>query len=377
MKFLSIIAFAGLMLTAVACGDKEDNSLEGKKAKLVALQTQQAEIQASIKALQAEIEKAEPNKSVKVKSVSTMPIISQQFDHFVEATGRLDAVNNVLVSPQMGGAITALYVKEGDMVTKGQRIATIDNTVMRNSIQEIMIQLETAKTLFERQKALWEQKIGTEVQYIQAKAQVESIEKRLATLKSQDAMNIVVAPISGQIDEVRMKPGEMSAPGIGIVRIVNSANLKVVASVPDTYAGTIAKGDVVQIRFPDLNKEMTARLTFVGQTINPASRTFPVEAQLSSVGKQLKPNLTAEIKINDQSRAGVIAIPQNIVQRTEQGTVVYVAVKEGNQFVAKQRIISTGLSYDGKVEVLTGLTVGDLLISEGYQELVDGQVVSF
>mgnify|MGYP006144424377 FL=1 len=377
MKFLSIIAFAGLMLTAVACGDKEDNSLEGKKAKLVALQSQQAEIQASIKALQAEIEKAEPNKSVKVKSVSTMPIISQQFDHFVEATGRLDAVNNVLVSPQMGGAITALYVKEGDMVTKGQRIATIDNTVMRNSIQEIMIQLETAKTLFERQKALWEQKIGTEVQYIQAKAQVESIERRLATLKSQDAMNIVVAPISGQIDEVRMKPGEMSAPGIGIVRIVNSANLKVVASVPDTYAGTIAKGDVVQIRFPDLNKEMTARLTFVGQTINPASRTFPVEAQLSSVDKQLKPNLTAEIKINDQSRAGVIAIPQNIVQRTEQGTVVYVAVKEGNQFVAKQRIISTGLSYDGKVEVLTGLTVGDLLISEGYQELVDGQVVSF
>ncbi|MFN3783295.1 MAG: efflux RND transporter periplasmic adaptor subunit [Spirosomataceae bacterium] len=377
MKFLSIIAFAGLMLTAVACGDKEDNSLEGKKAKLVALQSQQAEIQASIKVLQAEIEKAEPNKSVKVKSVSTMPIISQQFDHFVEATGRLDAVNNVLVSPQMGGAITALYVKEGDMVTKGQRIATIDNTVMRNSIQEIMIQLETAKTLFERQKALWEQKIGTEVQYIQAKAQVESIERRLATLKSQDAMNIVVAPISGQIDEVRMKPGEMSAPGIGIVRIVNSANLKVVASVPDTYAGTIAKGDVVQIRFPDLNKEMTARLTFVGQTINPASRTFPVEAQLSSVDKQLKPNLTAEIKINDQSRAGVIAIPQNIVQRTEQGTVVYVAVKEGNQFVAKQRVISTGLSYDGKVEVLTGLTVGDLLISEGYQELVDGQVVSF
>lgn len=377
MKFLSIIAFAGLMLTAVACGDKEDNSLEGKKAKLVALQSQQAEIQASIKALQAEIEKAEPNKSVKVKSVSTMPIISQQFDHFVEATGRLDVVNNVLVSPQMGGAITALYVKEGDMVTKGQRIATIDNTVMRNSIQEIMIQLETAKTLFERQKALWEQKIGTEVQYIQAKAQVESIERRLATLKSQDAMNIVVAPISGQIDEVRMKPGEMSAPGIGIVRIVNSANLKVVASVPDTYAGTIAKGDVVQIRFPDLNKEMTARLTFVGQTINPASRTFPVEAQLSSVDKQLKPNLTAEIKINDQSRAGVIAIPQNIVQRTEQGTVVYVAVKEGNQFVAKQRVISTGLSYDGKVEVLTGLTVGDLLISEGYQELVDGQVVSF
>ncbi|MFN3588585.1 MAG: efflux RND transporter periplasmic adaptor subunit [Spirosomataceae bacterium] len=377
MKFLSIIAFAGLMLTVVACGDKEDNSLDGKKAKLVALQSQQAEILATIKTLQAEIEKAEPNKSVKIKSVSTMPIVAQQFDHFVEATGRLDAVNNVLVSPQMGGAITALYVKEGDMVTKGQRIATIDNTVMRNSIQEIMIQLETAKTLFERQKALWDQKIGTEVQYIQAKAQVESIEKRLSTLKSQDAMNVVLAPISGQIDEVRMKSGEMAAPGIGIVRIVNSANLKVVASVPDTYAGTIAKGDVVQIRFPDLNREMTARLTFVGQTINPASRTFPVEAQLSSVDRQLKPNLTAELKINDQSRAGVIAIPQNIVQRTEQGTVVYVAVKEGNQFVAKQRVISTGLSYDGKVEVLTGLTAGDLLISEGYQELVDGQVVSF
>jgi RND family efflux transporter MFP subunit len=295
----------------------------------------------------------------------------------VEATGRLEAENNVFVSPQTGGALTKVFVKIGDFVSKGQKIATIDNSILRNSMQEVEIQLETAKTIFERQKNLWDQKIGTEVQYIQAKSAVESLERRINTLKSQDVLNVVLAPISGVVDEVRLKAGEIAAPGVGILRIVNFNELKVVANVPDTYAGTIAKGDMVKIKFPDLQKEISAKLSYVSQTINQVSRTFTVEAKVPMTDKSFKPNLTALVTINDQSTGGAIVIPQNYIQNTEQGSIVYIATTEGNKKIARAKIVKTGLSYDGKIEIKSGLTVGDALITEGYQEIVDGQAINY
>lgn len=376
-NIIKTLVIAALATIVVACGKKEDSSLKGKKDQLVQLQKEAATLDEKIQKLQVEIDKLEPNKIEKIKTVSVSPIIPGTFQHFVESTGRLEAENNVFVSPQMGGAITQVYVKAGDFVSKGQKIATIDNSVLRNSIQEIEIQLETAKTIYERQKNLWDQKIGTEVQFIQAKTQVEALQRRITTLKSQDGMNIVTAPISGVVDEVRFKAGEMAAPGVGIVRIVNFSDLKVVANVPDTYAGTIAKGDMVKIKFPDLQKEISARLTFVSQTINQVSRTFVVEAKVPNIDKSLKPNLTAIININDQSKSGAIVIPQSFVQNTDQGNIVYVAVVEGNKKIAKAHQVTTGLSYDGKIEVKSGLSSGDMLITEGYQEIVDGQLINY
>lgn len=377
MKRTTIGALIALFITTLACGEKNPQTIEEKKAKLAQLQTEQATLNSTIKALQADIDKLSPDQVIKVKSVATQVVSPAGLDHYVETTGRLDAVNNVLVSPQMGGAIAQVFVKEGDMVAKGQKLAVIDNTVMRNSIQEVLIQMETAKTLFERQKALWDQKIGTEVQYIQAKAQVDALEKRLATLKSQDAMNIVTAPIAGMVDEVRFKAGELAAPGLGILRLVNSANLKVVANVPDSYAGTLAIGNKAIIRFPDLNKEIVSTISFVGQTINPSSRTFTVEARIPAGDRDLKPNLTAELRINDQRRANAISIQENIVQRTDVGDIVYVAVKEGAGYVARLRNVKKGLSYNGRVEIVSGLSAGELLITDGYQELVNGQAIQF
>lgn len=366
-----------LTLTTVSCGDKNDDSLEGKKAKLESLQGDLDKLTKEISILEKEIGVLDPEKiEDRVTSVKAMPITTQNFSHFVEANGRLEAINNVFVSPQMGGALTSVLVKEGDFVNKGQTIATIDNSVMRNSISEIKIQLETAKTLFERQKALWDQKIGTEIQYIQAKAQVESLEKRLTTMQSQDAMNVVKSPISGYVDEVRMKSGEMAAPGLGIVRIVNFSNLKVVANIPDTYAGTIQKGDIVSIKFPDLNKEINSSLSFVSQTVNQVSRTFTAEAKVPT-DRQLKPNLNAVVKIKDQAKAAAIVIPQNLIQRTERGDIVYIAEKDGDKQIARSREVKTGLSYNGEVEILSGLNAGDILITDGYQDLVDGVIVSF
>ena len=366
-----------MVFVTVSCGKKEDNSLAGKKRQLDALQKESSTLTDKIQALQGEIDKLEPNQVVKTKTVAVSPIVSSNFQHFVEASGRLEAENNVFVSPQTGGAITKVFVKIGDNVVKGQKIATIDNSILRNSMQEVEIQLETAKTIYERQKNLWDQKIGTEVQFIQAKSSVESLEKRINTLKSQDVLNVVLAPISGVIDEVRLKAGEIAAPGIGIVRIVNFSDLKVVANVPDTYAGTISKGATVNIKFPDLQKEISAKLSYVSQTINQASRTFTVEAKVPNFDKSLKPNLTAILNVNDQSRGAAIVITESLVQNTEKGSIVYVAETEGNKKIARAKIVKTGLSYDGNIEILSGLSTGDLLITEGYQEIVDGQLINY
>lgn len=361
-----------------ACGgESKGDSLADKRAKLTELQQQQATLSEEIKMLQADISKLDTNKVVIATSVVVSPITATNFQHFVEGTGRLEAENNVFVTPKMAGAITKIYVKEGDYVKKGQTVATIDNTVMKTSMNAINAQIETAQVLFDKQQSLWDQKIGTEVQYIQAKAQLDALKKQMATVKAQNDMNIVRSPISGYVDEVRSQEGEMASPGLGILRVINFDQLKVVAEIPDTYAGTISKGDVVKINFPDLQKEITATLKFVSQTINPVSRTFTIEAAVPKVDKQLKPNLTAIVNINDQSRSGAIVIPRNLIQRTEEGDLVYVAVMEGNKKVARSRAITTGLTYDGDIEVTAGLSAGDMLITQGYQDVVDGQVITY
>lgn len=376
-RILGLALALSMMIFATSCGSKDANTLEAKKAKLTELKKSQTELTAEIKALETELEKSSPLKIEKSKLVAVSTLATTNFQHFIDATGRVEAENNQFITAQSGGAITKLFVKEGDFVNKGQTIATIDNSILRNSMQEVMIQLETAKTIYERQKALWDQKIGTEIQLIQAKTSVESLEKRILTLKSQDALNVVVSPISGYVDEVRLKAGEMAAPGIGIVRVVNFNNLKVTANIPDTYAGTISKGNIAQINFPDISKSTKASLSFVSQTVNQVSRTFTVEAKIPAFDKMLKPNLTATLLINDQNKANVIVIPENMIQNTEKGSIVYVAEEEGKNQVARARQVVTGLSYNGQIVINSGLQAGDKIIIEGYQDMVDGQIIKF
>jgi len=376
---LSNIAFAFIILAVVAaCSKGGGNSVEQKKEELAKLQAEEKSISEKIQKLQGELKVIDPKQEAeKVLSVAVTTVSAQNFQHYVEFQGRLDAKNNIFVSPQVGGAITHLYVKEGDYVKQGQTIANIDNSVMKQSLQEVEVQLETAKVFFNKQKNLWDQKIGTEVQFIQARSNVESLEKRLATLQSQLAMTKVTAPINGFVDEVRQRAGELAAPGLGIVRIVNSDNLKVVAQAADSYAGTIKQGDVVTIKFPDLGKETTAKLSFVSQTVNPASRTFTIEASVAKIDKQMKPNMTAILNVNDQTKSNAIIINRNLIQQDESGNIVYVAVTEGGKRLARSRKITTGLTYGSDIEIVSGLQAGELLINQGYQDLVDGQLISF
>ncbi|MCF0042229.1 efflux RND transporter periplasmic adaptor subunit [Dyadobacter fanqingshengii] len=378
MKRHILILTAMTILLASCGGDEKKEGLAGKKEELAKLKTERAENEKKIKALEIEITKLDPNKAAeaKVKPVTIDTLDAATFRHYVELQGTVDAKNNVLVTPKTGGAIVAMYVKEGDYVKAGGIIGKIDNSILSESVEELKTQMSLANTIYEKQKNLWDQKIGTEIQYLQAKNNKESLERRMSTLNSQLAQTNIVSPMAGVVDMVNVKVGETASPGVGVVRIVNLNNLKVTAKVSDTYAASVKKGDEVIVKFPDLKKEYKARITFVSTTVDPLSRTFSIEANLPS-GKDIKPNMMAQIQINDAISKNALAIDQNYVQSTEKGNVVYVAVTEGNKKVAKAKEVKTGLSYNGKVEILSGLAAGDQLITLGYQEVSDGQPISY
>ena len=379
-------AYYAIILTTalfVACGGEKNKNagsgdLQSKREELAELKSQQSELATKIKALEAEVAKADPKKSEEVRSkdVTVAPVAATTFRHFVELQGTIDAKNNVQVSPKSGGVVTAVYVKEGDNVRAGQPIAKVDDQLLRESLAEVKTQLSLATTVFEKQASLWKQQIGTEIQYLQAKNNKEALERRLSTLNAQIGQSTVTAPISGVVDQVSVKVGQSAAPGIGLVRIVNLSQLKVVAKVADTYAGSVRKGDAVVIRFPDVNKELNSRISFVATTVDPLSRTFTIEAPLPS-DNSLKPNMLAQVKINDETKGNAIVINQNLIQSTENGQLVYVAVNEGSKKVAKARPVKTGQAYGGKIAITEGLRAGDQVVTAGYQDLVDGQPINF
>ncbi|MCF0071477.1 efflux RND transporter periplasmic adaptor subunit [Dyadobacter sp. CY261] len=373
-NILIIIALASLL---AACSAKKEG-VEGKKEELAALKAEQAENEKKIKALEIEIGKLDPKKTTeaKVKPVSIDTLNAETFKHYVELQGTVDAKNNVLVTPKTGGAIVAMYVKEGDAVRAGSVIGKIDNSILTESIEELKTSLSLANTLYDKQKNLWDQKIGTELQYLQAKNNKEGLERKLSTLNTQIAQTNIVSPMAGVVDLVNVKVGEMASPGVGVVRVVNLSNLKVSAKVSDVYAASVKKGDEVIVKFPDLKKEYKARVTFVSTAVDPLSRTFTIEANLPS-DRDIKPNMMAQVQINDATSKNALAIDQNYVQSTEKGDVVYVAVTEGNKKVAKAREVKTGLAYNGKIEIRSGLSAGDQLITLGYQEVSDGQPISY
>lgn len=376
MKVYYAIALTTSLLAA--CSQEKKSDVQSKRDELTELKKQESELTAKIKTLEGDLAKLEPkNEEVtRVKDVTVAPVTATTFRHFVELQGTIDAKNNVQVSPKSSGVVTAVYVKEGDNVRAGSVIAKVDDQLLRESIAEVKTQLSLASTVYEKQAALWKQQIGTEIQYLQAKNNKETLERRLSTLNAQLSQSSVTSPISGVVDQVNVKIGQSAMPGVGLVRVVNLSQLKVVAKVADTYSGSVRKGDDVMIRFPDLNRELNSRVSFVSTTVDPLSRTFTIEAPLPS-DNSLKPNMLAQVKINDKTVGNAIVINQNLIQSTENGQLVYIAVNEGGKKVAKARTVKTGESYGGKIAVTEGLKAGDQLVTVGYQDLVDGQPINF
>ncbi len=358
-----------ITLFAFACSKPAGD----KKAQLADLKKQKSEIDNKIIALEKQM--GDNKSEIKITNVVVSPVKAQVFKHYVEVQGNLDSDNNLSVSPKMGGVITQVPVKVGDRVGAGQVLVVIDDATLRQTMAEIQTTYDFAKTTFEKQQNLWNQKIGSEIQYLQAKNNKESLERRMASLQTQMAMARVTSPIAGTIDAVNVKVGEQAMPGVGVVRVVNLTQMKVKAKVADTYINNIKKGDPVIIKFPDISEEKQARITFAGQVVNAQTRTFDIEVLMINQDNKLKPNLLSIVSVNDKVIQNALVVDENLVQNTELGKIVFTAETEGGKTVAKMRKIETGLSYNGKVIVLKGLKEGDQLITVGNQDLVDNQQI--
>ncbi|QCR23812.1 efflux RND transporter periplasmic adaptor subunit [Pontibacter sp. SGAir0037] len=376
MKRVLGISFAAAITLLAACTNNPD-----KAAQLEALKKEQAELQTQIAQLEAELKAEGKGEQAQQKTVpvSVTAVTQEPFKHFLEVQGRVDFDQSAFVSARVPGVLTSVRVQRGDKVSKGQVMATIDAMLVEQNIQELRTRLELAKVAYEKQKNLWDQKIGTEMQYLTAKNNYESLQRNLATLQEQRNQYNIIAPINGVVDEVVPNAGEAVSPGVGIVRVVNTAGGKVVAEVSEAYLSKIKKGDEAVVYFPDLQQEATATVQVVSQYINPTSRTFIIELKLQNLGREvvLRPNLVSVVRIQDYKNETAISVPVNLVQKDEKSQFVYVAKKEGNGYIATRQEVDTGVSYDGRVEVLKGLSASDQVITAGYQNLNEGQPVVF
>jgi membrane fusion protein, multidrug efflux system len=364
----AILFVAGSILAACSATSSDD-----KTKQLAELKNQQAELTKQIAALEKEMP---PDTTVKVKAkeVNITEVTLRKFDHYVQTQGLVDAEDNVVVSPKTPGLVTQVYVQEGQAVKKGQVLAQLDNAMILRNIEGLRSQVELANSVFQRQQNLWNQKIGTEVQYLQAKANKENLEKQLASLEEQNDMTRVKAPITGTVDEVNAKEGEMASPQMPAFRVVNTSNLKLTAKVSEAYVTNIAKGNKTIVTIPELNQDIEARVTFVGRTIDPLSRTFNVEVKLPSYGN-LRPNMTGVIKVVYFTEANAITVPVNVVQTLNNEKVVYVAESDGKNLVARKRVVTVEGVFDNLAQIKSGIKAGDKIISFGYQGLSDGEVI--
>ncbi|HMV08595.1 MAG TPA: efflux RND transporter periplasmic adaptor subunit [Cyclobacteriaceae bacterium] len=358
-----------LALLVAACGE---GGKSDKKAELEKLKKERADLDAKI----AELEKdstvvGKDTTKLKLKEVNVLELQPRAFNHYVQTQGRVDAEDNILVSPKTQGVVTAVYVKEGQSVSKGQVLAQIDNSVIVSNIQAMEAQLKLATAVYERQKNLWDQKIGTEVQFLQAKATKENLEQQVTALRDQNDMTRIKSPINGTVDQVVAKIGQGAMPGQPAARVVNTSDLKLVAGISEAFVSNIKKGDKVEVTIAELNKPFKGTVTFVGKTIDLMSRTFPIEVKLPS-DAALRPNMTAVIKVIYQTEQNAIVVPVNTIQTVNNEKIVYIAETKGNNTVARKKVVEVvGVFGDGAQ--VKGLNKGDKLVTVGFQSLSDGE----
>ena len=378
MKKIQYLLVVLVLATAIACGGEQvdQKPTTAKEARTLLSQKRQKmnEIKKEMDELQDLIAELDPE-SVKEKEVNVKidKLVVKDFNHYVEVQGNvMTAQDPAFASSETGGRITELKVKEGDFVKKGSLIAIINLESINKSIAQIDKSLELARDIYKRQENLWKKNIGSEIQYLQAKNQVESLEKNKESLEFELTKANVYAPASGYIDMVMSKTGEMAGPGAPIVQILNTNALKVVAAVPEIYLGNVKRGEKVTVTFPALDAEQNARVIAIGRTINPTNRTFEVEATVGTMNGMLKPNLLATMLVNDYAAKDVVVIPDELIQQDVSGATFVMTVE--NKRAAK-KVITLGKTYRNETIVSTGLTGNEVLITKGATSVSDGDLV--
>jgi len=381
-NILSILIFS-LVLTACG-GDSaitsvEDviasSDLEAIKTKRAEIKTQQTTVQEQLKALDAAIKELDKTDNATLITVQTVK--DTLFQHFIELQGNVETTQNVIIYPEFQGTLTRVFVTEGDRVSKGQVLARIDDGGLSSQLGQLEAQAALAKTTYERQKRLWDQSIGSEIQYLQTKTSYESAEKAVNQMKSQLAKTAVRAPFSGVIDDVITEQGTVVSAGQQLFRIINLKDMHIKADVPERFIKNVTKGKNVTVEFPILGKTITTTIKQTGNYINPNNRTFSVEVDVPNTAGTIKPNLTAKLKINDYTSENAILIPLHVISEDGQGAqYVYTALTETNNEVsAKRKFITTGKTQGDYIEILDGLNTGDQIIVEGARSVKEGQAV--
>lgn len=360
------IIILSVLALIFSCGEKD------KKAQLEELKKQQSEIKQQIAMLEKELASEKGDLSPGEGFVGTTLVTFGSFEHKIEVQAKVEGDQNVNVSPQMPGNISRIAVKAGDAVQPGTLLVELENSVLQKTLSELQTSREFAAVMFQKQKSLWDQKIGTEVQYLQAKNNLASIDKKVETVMQQLDMTRVKSPIYGTVDALDLKIGQMFAPGMPGIRVVNFSNLKVKADLAEAYISKVSDGDSVEVYFPDLKTSTKAVISYSGKVIDPLNRTFDVEVTLNGNSMKLHPNQVAVLRIIDYKNEKTVVLPMDVVQSTPEGSYVFAAID--NKAVRKN--VTIGKTYNGKIEVLTGISEGDLVVTSGYQDLMDGQKIS-
>ena len=371
-----ILSFLFFLLLFAACAPQAEEQAEvpqdlaGKKQLLREKEAQLSELSEEIERLKKDVRALDPSIQDEAKLVTTSILEPVTFSKFVEIQGAVKSSDEVSASSESGGRIISLLIDEGSYVKKGQLIARLDLEILDKQKQELEKAYELAKTVYEKRASLWEKNIGSEIEYLEAKNNKERLEKNLETINFQMSKANVYAPISGQVDRVNIEAGEMASPGAPIALIISTAQVKVVADVPENYLPSVRKGSYVDINIPALDMQTRAKVSQVGRTINPLNRTFEVEVRLRNKGGTLKPNLLATMLIKEYSQDNSLVMGLDWIQQEVSGqNYVYVVQEKEDKFFPKKIYIEMGESYDGKVIVSEGLKAGDQIIEEGSRGL--------
>jgi membrane fusion protein, multidrug efflux system len=352
-----------------------------KKAQLNKLKAQQTALAEKIKNLENELSAAGKDdlNPEKFKFVGVTEIRTDKFDHYIRVQGDLDGDHNAAVFAEAPGTISAKYADVGQKVVKGQVLAQIDDQQYRNQMESLETNYKFAVEMFDKQKRLWDQKIGSEVQYLQAKTTKESLDRQISSLKQQVEKFRIKSPIDGTIEECNIKVGGVVSPDprMAAYRVVAFNNLKVSAEVSEAYSSKVKPGDKLNVIFPDINKQFVSKVDFVSKYINPVNRTFIIETGIPNGLNDLKANMLAIVQINDYHTDNAILAPMNLIQTDQTGSYVYVVRQKDKYNAAYKQPVVIGNSYNGVAEIIKGLAVGDKVVSIGYQELIDGEYIRF
>ncbi len=378
MKY--ILSILSLLLILASCQQEETypTDMAGKKELLKTKQTELRDLKKMITQLEMEIDSLDPSaQKEKPRTLVTTQILKpENFNRFIELQGAVEAEDMVGASSETGGRLTSMTVKEGQYVKKGQLIATTDLETVNKQIAEMNKSLELANEVYNRQKRLWDQEIGSEIQYLKAKNDKERLEASLETVKHQLTKGNVYAPISGVAEMVMAKTGELAMPGAPIIQILNTSRVKVTANVPEKFLKDVRQGEMMTIKIPALEIEKKGRVSMLGRTINPANRTFKVEVNLANPKGLLKPNLLANMLLNDFSEKNVIIVPIELVQQEVSGKDYIFIKKEGDEGAMSEKIyVMTGESYDGNIIITEGLKGGEEIIVSGARGMVDNALI--